>query len=389
MSNSGYYQNQSSGDGTWSELFGDVYSGIAVGLGHGKWFVEKKVGQGWNAIASLSGIAGRGGEADGQRSISDGAKNDQDSTNNISGDSKRGLKVVGVGYGRTGTYSLALALDELGFPTLHTQHLYENGEIFDHLVNNIFYKSIQDDEIIMGEPDFDLLLKRGFMATMDLPFALYFDQIHEQYPDCKFILTVRENSEVWFRSWAFLAKSISKPAQYTSFFVSHVLKLEHYMRWLFSVVNEDKMFLSHPHPLPPQNMQNSIASYEKHNQLVRDSIPSSQLLEYNVRQGWEPLCQFLEFPEVDCPSSQGIPFPKSNSTRALRWQTYSSFMAPMIVILFIIFSLFCLVFRKITGMPVIGWCKVQKVKFLRMASDSLDQRSKMNRGRVGRRNKTK
>mmetsp|Transcript_11567 Transcript_11567/g.21366 ORF Transcript_11567/g.21366 Transcript_11567/m.21366 type:complete len:376 (-) Transcript_11567:183-1310(-) len=374
MSKLSYYRNQSSGDGSWSEFFGDVYSGIAVGIGHPKWFVENTIDQGWKALVSLSGIGAS--EVEGRRSSSNDTDNQDSSApaNSKNNESiKGGLKVVGVGYGRTGTYSLALALDELGFPTLHTQHLYENAEIFDHLVNNVFYKSILEDEVIMGNPDFDLLLKGGFTATMDLPFALYFDQIKEQYPECKFILTVRENSDIWFRSWDILTKSISKPAQYTSFIFTHVRKLEYYMRWLFSVVNADKKFLSHPFPLPPQNKHDAVSSYEKHNQLVRDSIPSSQLLEYNVRQGWEPLCQFLEI--SNCPS---IPFPKSNSARAVRWQSYSAFIGPLVLTLFIVFSLISLVFRKVMGMSMIGWCCVKKTKALQLTNNSLEQRSKKN-----------
>jgi len=216
------YLNQNAG-GSWSEFFGDIYSGIAVGIGHPKWFVEKTIDQGVKAITSLTGMASSSTSAD-------------SSSNNSSIDNGKldgGLKVIGVGYGRTGTYSLALALDELGFPTLHTQHLYENQKIFTHFVDNIFYKSIQQDEVItpdMYTPDFDLLLDGGFTATMDLPFALYYKQIHEIYPDCKFILTVRENSEVWFRSWDVLTKSITQPAQYGSFFFTHVNRLNYYMR---------------------------------------------------------------------------------------------------------------------------------------------------------------
>ena len=210
------YLNQNDG-GSWSEFFGDIYSGIAVGFGHSKWFVEKTTGR---AITSLTGMASSSSE--------------DSSNNNLSVDNNQasGLKVIGVGYGRTGTYSLALALDELGFPTLHTQHLYENQKIFSHFVDNIFYKSIQQDEVItpdMYTPDFDLLLNAGFTATMDLPFALYYQQIHEIYPDCKFILTVRENSEVWFRSWNVLTKSITQPAQFGRIF-THVNRLNYYMR---------------------------------------------------------------------------------------------------------------------------------------------------------------
>jgi hypothetical protein len=255
----------------------------------------------------------------------------------------------------------------------------------------------------MGHPDFDLISESGYTATMDLPFALYYDQIKDQYPECKFILTVRENSEIWFRSWNVLANSIIQPAMFTSEWVGYVKKLENYMRsallvsfpcvkcppsvfriliqpisnaicysahdkskfpmttqtdkyrWLFSVVNSDKIFLSHPFPLPPQNKRNAIRSYESHNQSVRDIIPASRLLEYDVREGWEPLCRFLEVPDADCPSARGIPFPKSNSARAIKWQSYSAFIIFFSAIVFVLFALALLVFRKVTGSSVCGW----------------------------------
>lgn len=206
-----YYYNQHSGDGSWSDILGDIYSGIAVGSSHSKWFVSKTIDWGWKSIVGEDAVEQEDGASDA------GSKN-------------QGLKVVGVGYGRTGTYSLALALDELGFPALHTQHLYEHAEIFDMLVKNIFHKSIQQDEVIMGNPDFSLLTEKGFTATVDLPFALYYDQIREQYPDCKFILTVRENSEVWFKSWDIMTRSITQPAQYAAGLFTHVRKLDYYMR---------------------------------------------------------------------------------------------------------------------------------------------------------------
>ena len=369
---SAIYLNQN--EGWLSEFFGDVYSGIAVGLSHPKWFVEKTIGQGMNAIASLTAS-----------SSSVAADEDSSSNHNSSIDEKvaGGLKVIGVGYGRTGTYSLALALDELGFPTLHTQHLYENPKIFNHFVDNIFYKSIQQDTVItpdMYTPDFNLLLKGGYTATMDLPFALYYEQVHELYPDCKFILTVRENSEVWFRSWDVLTKSITQPAQYGSFFFTHVNRLNYYLRWLFSIVNNDKTYLNAPFPLPPQNKAKAIASYEAHNERVRSSIPASNLLEYNVREGWEPLCEFLEIAEADCPSTHGIPFPKSNSARAVTWQSYSSFIGPLVLTVFILFSLFSFVWRKITGMSVIDWCLYVKAGLMRRTNESLTKRNKSKMG---------
>jgi hypothetical protein len=151
-------------------------------------------------------------------------------------------------------------------------------------------------------------------------------------------------------------------------------------RWLFSVVNNDKKFLNHPFPLPRQNKRRAIASYEGHNQLVRDSIPPSHLLEYDVRQEWEPLCQFLDIPGADCPSARGIPFPKSNSARAVKWQSYSAFIFFFIAIVFVLFALVFLIFRKITGKSICRWLAMQRVRLLRRASKSLAQRREIANG---------
>lgn len=33
--------------------------------------------------------------------------------------------------------------------------------------------------------------------------------------------------------------------------------------------------------------------YEKHNQAVQALIPAKQLLVYQVKEGWQPLCDFV------------------------------------------------------------------------------------------------
>jgi len=201
----------------------------------------------------------------------------------------------------------------------------------------------------MGSPDFDLIASYGYSGTTDLPMALYYDQIADYYPECKFILTTRENSEVWFRSWDILTKSIVQPARYGSF-ATTVKKLGYYLRWLFAVINKDNSFLVAPFPLPDQNKERAIASYEEHNRRVREVIPPDRLLEYNVKQGWKPLCDFLEI--SNCPTHA---FPKSNSARAVQVQAISSLIFPLTVTLLIIFSLFSFSFQRLTGKPVLQW----------------------------------
>lgn len=220
--------------------------------------------------------------------------------------------------------------------------------------NNIFQPSIDAGEAFMGTPDLDLITSYGFQATMDLPMALYFEQVKEQFPDCKFILTTRENSEIWFRSWDVLTKSIAQPAKVGGLVFKSVNQVFIYLRWLFSIVNKDQQYLTAPFPLPDQQKEKSIASYEAHNARVRATIPADQLLEYNVKQGWAPLCEFMDVEQ--CPT---IPFPKSNSARSVQVQAVSCIGMALVVILFVLFFLFTYIFQRITGMTVFQWIQVK------------------------------
>ena len=308
---------------------GEVLSGIATGSTHGYWYA-KNLGNEW-LVKPLRRLAGL----------------DDDGEDKVANHNE--LQVVGVGYGRTGTYSLTLALDELGYKTLHTQHMYETPEILNMWNKEIFTPSIESGIAELGHPDFDLISSKGFTATADLPMSLYFEQLVDRYPDCKFILTTRQSSEVWFKSWDMLTKTITQPTRYFRW-MAHADTINRYYRWLFSRINDDDSYLSVPLPLPDQNKESAIASYEEHNRRVREVIPKDRLLEYNVKQGWEPLCEFLEI--ENCPTS---PFPKTNSARSVQVQTISAMIIPLAVVLFILFFAFANVFQRRTGQTVVQW----------------------------------
>lgn len=57
--------------------------------------------------------------------------------------------------------------------------------------------------------------------------------------------------------------------------------------------------------------RNAKSGYEKHYEHVRSLVPSERLLEYNVKEGWDPLCKFLEVPHP------GIEFPRGNDAVTL------------------------------------------------------------------------
>lgn len=139
----------------------------------------------------------------------------------------------------------------------------------------------------MGKPNLQLIASYGYQATADLPMALYYEQVMEEFLDCKFILTTRENSEVWFKSWETLTKSITETTNLGGKFFTGVQQYSYYLRWLFSVVNKDESYLTKP--FQPQQKETAMASYEEHNRHVRATIPADRLLEYSVKDGWDPL----------------------------------------------------------------------------------------------------
>lgn len=302
--------------GSWLEVVYDVYIGAVVGASHSMKVLSLNFYT--NLIRPVV-------ESLGYTLAPPGDHTNVVDDESPDGIQNKSLKVVGVGYGRTGTYSLTLALEELGFPTLHTQHLYEHRDLFEMWANNVFVPSIGQENVTMGNPDWDMIVSHGFQATCDLPTALYFEEIMERFPDCKFILTSRDNSETWFKSWKTLTESITAPTYLGGFFFPSTRPYYYYLRWLYSVVNQDNSYLTHPFPFPDQQKQKAIDSYEEHNRRVRALVPADQLLEYSVKEGWEPLCDFLDIDE--CPQTM---FPKTNSARSVRVQGFSAIVSPFV-----------------------------------------------------------
>ncbi|MFC6929357.1 sulfotransferase family protein [Actinomadura yumaensis] len=56
----------------------------------------------------------------------------------------------------------------------------------------------------------------------------------------------------------------------------------------------------------------AIEVFERHNAEVRAAIPAERLLVFDVREGWAPLCAFLDVPVPD------EPFPRVNDRAEFR-----------------------------------------------------------------------
>jgi hypothetical protein len=58
--------------------------------------------------------------------------------------------------------------------------------------------------------------------------------------------------------------------------------------------------------------QHALEVYHRHVDAVRAKVPADRLLVYQVGEGWEPLCRFLDVPVPE------VPFPHLNDTASFR-----------------------------------------------------------------------
>jgi hypothetical protein len=193
------------------------------------------------------------------------------------------LEVIGAGLGRTGTHSLGLALEKLGFGPCY--NIFEVDKNRGH--RGLWHSAL------VGKPvDWDDLFS-AYKSTVEWPGVAFFDQICQHYPYARVILTMRE-PESWYesvRDTLFEAMELSAlqpdPGKRANRGLSGRL-----MERAFDGRYGEKVHI--------------LEVYGKHVQHVKEVVPRERLLQFDVRDGWQPLCDFLQKP---VPAE---PFPKVN-----------------------------------------------------------------------------
>jgi hypothetical protein len=197
------------------------------------------------------------------------------------------LKVVGAGFGRTGTLSLKNALEKLGFaPCYHMMEVFPRP---DHV--RMWHRLTFENAI-----DWDLLF-RDFQATVDWPSARWWREIAAHYPEAKVLLSVRD-PEAWYKS---MIDTIYQPMKWpVPDSVPELARLQNEMA--------RKAILEETFDNRFEDKAHAIEIFNRHTQEVRDTIDPARLLVFDVKEGWAPLCRFLEVPIPD------QPFPRLNDT---------------------------------------------------------------------------
>ncbi len=174
----------------------------------------------------------------------------------------RRRKVLGVGFGKTGTSTFGLCMHSLGY-----RHLTWRA--------GLTRRILMDGDTA----EMERLMER-FESFDDAPWSHLYREMDSRYSDARFVLTVRKSSEAWFDSLK------AHCARYGGL---------------------DCPECSFGDVDPVADPVSSIAVYERHNRDVREYFAEKpgKLLEvcWEKGDGWKELCGFLgeEIPDRPFP----------------------------------------------------------------------------------------
>ncbi|KAL8916913.1 MAG: hypothetical protein Q9208_008277 [Pyrenodesmia sp. 3 TL-2023] len=205
------------------------------------------------------------------------------------------LQVIGAGLPRTGTSSLKAALEILGFdPCHHMMECFlkpERSILFAGLLRSQLDPRTTADTA----PESTAALKkamRGYRATVDAPGCDLYAELMTIYPDAKVILSVRDSDEQWWKSFnETIGMQLSTLYPILVYPIGFLWN-QGLLLWAF--VKRWKA-------LPGTNGTLGPGVHAAQRKVVRETVPKERLLEFNVKEGWPPLCDFLQVPVPDEP----------------------------------------------------------------------------------------
>jgi predicted naringenin-chalcone synthase len=188
------------------------------------------------------------------------------------------VKVIGAGFGRTGTLSLKVALEELGAgPCLHAlQSLTAAGS--PHGASH--WERLANGERIDWREAFD-----GWGSTVDWLGARFYPEMLDAWPEAKVILSVRD-PERWYESCHESLHPTHRLAGAVQSTGPAPAVLQAVDRAIWQDVFDGRF----------SEREHALEVFERHSREVSSRIPADRLLVYDIREGWEPLCEFLEVP---------------------------------------------------------------------------------------------
>lgn len=222
----------------------------------------------------------------------------------------RKLQVIGAGLPRTGTASFSEALSILlKGPIYHggtqvTMGRESNIVEWMNILKRTPTKSAEDRKYVNESLS---NVTAGYVGITDTPGHLFIEELMELYPDAKVICTVRD-PDAW-------AESIDKVAQtslqgFLTFSLLWLPGMRHFPNYLY-VLNGGRWSELYGPPDEGKFYIHGRQVWDRHMAYLKRVVPKEKLVFFDVRDGWETLCEAL-----DVPVPKDMPFPKINDGQA-------------------------------------------------------------------------
>ena len=208
------------------------------------------------------------------------------------------MKVIGVGFGRSGTMSLKQALEDLGAgPCFHMIDLIRNPDKVEPW----------HDAAIKGEKNWDEMFS-GYELKIDWPGCSFWEELIEVYPDSPVLLNVRD-FDGFYKSCQNTILAVKQAAM--SGELPEDASREGPKPELWGVI--EKLIWQGDFQGRFEDKEWVRQMYYDRIETIKNTVPADRLIVWELGvDGWEPICEALGEPVPD------KPFPHMHDTNEFR-----------------------------------------------------------------------
>jgi len=273
--------------------------------------------------------------------------------------------LIGAGLPRTGTMSTRAALRQVLEGDVY--HMETVGmERPDH---HPLWRKALDGTITKQEWR---TILRDYRGGVDYPISFFYKEIMEVFPNAKVLLNVRDPVK-WYQSvhgsiLQLMTTANSWPCTWFNSLMGS--------RDDMALVNDLSRAVPQCSTLGlgmfgavEESKEKAIKFYEEHVEEVKNHVPKEKLLVWEVKEGWGPLCKFLDVAEP------AEPFPRVNDTESImKARKILRILSWLVVVVFPL-TMFGLVLTNNCDKYVAGFILIGVMMFLRLLASAFKMSS--------------
>lgn len=197
------------------------------------------------------------------------------------------MKVIGAGMPRTGTLTQKLALEMLGVgPCYHMVNVLADLD-----EATLWGRALDGDDV--WDEVFD-----GYQSTVDWPGGYFTERLARHYPEAKVLLSVRDERR-WAESMFETVWAVRKGDSLTRLLSDSRARVDPAWSAFLGMIDALLWEGAGTFAAASETPEDLIMAAQLHRERIEAVIEPERLLVWDPREGWGPLCEFLELPEPD------------------------------------------------------------------------------------------